>query len=92
MGGEDGGMMAEIVIISEALRSKLGDEGAKELASLINQAARGAKEGALELVVEKFERRLADLRAELVRWMFVFWVGQVAVMLGLLSFFYNLLR
>lgn len=84
--------MAEIVVIPEALRSKLGDDGTKELVNLINQVTRGAKEGAVELMVERFERRLAETKTELVRWMFVFWVGQIAVMIGLLSFFYNLLK
>ncbi|MBC7104386.1 MAG: hypothetical protein H5T97_00425 [Firmicutes bacterium] len=84
--------MAEILIIPETLRTKLGEDGARELANLINQATRGAKEGTVELMVEKFERRLAEAKTELVRWMFVFWVGQIAVMIGLLSFFYNLLK
>jgi lipoate synthase len=84
--------MAEIVVIPEALRSKLGDDGTKELVNLINQVTRGAKEVAVELMVERFERRLAETKTELVRWMFVFWVGQIAVMIGLLSFFYNLLK
>jgi hypothetical protein len=78
--------MAEIVVIPQALRSKLGDDGTRELVT------RGAKEGAVEPMVERFERRLAETKNEVVRWMFVFWVGQIAVMIGLLSFFYNLLK
>jgi hypothetical protein len=30
----------------------------------------------------KWEKRLGDLRAELIKWMFVFWLGTVATMLG----------
>ena len=30
---------------------------------------------------------LANTRAELIKWMFIFWVGQLAAMFGLLYFF-----
>jgi len=42
--------------------------------------------------VERFERRLAETKTDLIRWMFIFWTGQVIVMIGLLSFFYKLLK
>ena len=30
--------------------------------------------------------RMADMKSELVRWSFVFWIGQVAVIMALLSY------
>jgi hypothetical protein len=30
----------------------------------------------------KWEKRLGHLRAELIKWMFIFWLGTVATMLG----------
>ncbi|NPV29916.1 MAG: hypothetical protein HPY58_09755 [Firmicutes bacterium] len=84
--------MAEILVIPEVLRARLGDDGARELVNLLNQAAKGTKENTIELMVERFERRLAETKTDLIRWMFVFWTGQVVIMIGLLSFFYNLLK
>jgi hypothetical protein len=37
----------------------------------------------LALFDAKLEQRLADLKAELIKWMFLFWLGTVATMLGL---------
>ena len=37
----------------------------------------------LALFDAKPEQRLAELKAELVKWMFLFWLGTVATMLGL---------
>jgi hypothetical protein len=37
----------------------------------------------LTLFDAKLEQRLAQLKAELVKWMFLFWLGTVATMLGL---------
>ena len=34
----------------------------------------------------RFDGRMADLRAELLRWSFLFWIGQVAAMAALLAF------
>lgn len=106
--------VAEILLIPETLRSKLGDEGARELVNLINEAAKGIRENVSETGIERLERRLAETkadlekqvaetksdlekqvantRADMIKWMFVFWVGQIAVMTGLLSLFYNLIK
>jgi hypothetical protein len=37
------------------------------------------------LLTERFERRLADLRADLLKWSFLFWIGQVAAIAGMLA-------
>ncbi len=44
---------------------------------------RGQNERNLALFDAKLEQRLAELKAELVKWMFLFWLGTVATMLGL---------
>jgi hypothetical protein len=38
------------------------------------------------LLVERFDRRLAETRAELLKWSFLFWVGQVAAVAAMLAF------
>lgn len=43
----------------------------------------------ISLVEERFERRLAEVKADLIRWMFVFWVGQIGVLTGILFAFFK---
>jgi hypothetical protein len=38
------------------------------------------------LLIERFERRLAETRVDLLKWSFLFWVGQVAAIAGMLAF------
>lgn len=38
------------------------------------------------LLVERIERRFAETRAELLKWSFLFWVGQLAAIAAMLSF------
>ena len=38
------------------------------------------------LIIERFERRLAETRVDILKWSFLFWIGQVAAVGGMLSF------
>ncbi|MEW6048038.1 MAG: hypothetical protein AB1609_16440 [Bacillota bacterium] len=89
-----------VVLIPEALREKLGAEAAKELVDLINVSTRATKDSVTELMVERFERRvaetearlekrLADLESRLTWKIFGFWAGQILVMVALLEAFFR---
>lgn len=145
--GVDGVADMPLFLLPESLRSRLGEEAARDLVELVNAAGRAQREDTVMLVGERFERRvvevqsgleqritqvksdleqriaevkseleqrivevkseleqrinavkseleqrIAHLRADLIKWMFVFWMGQVAVMAGLVGLLYNLLR
>ncbi len=67
-----------------------GDKVVDELVGLLNdvdatfRAERQAQyDRNLALFDAKLEQRLAQLKAELIKWMFLFWLGTVATMLGL---------
>jgi len=57
--------MAIILHVPEALRERLGEEATKELVALLDQAARGLRENISETSAERFERRIAELKAEI---------------------------
>jgi hypothetical protein len=82
-----------ILIVGKPLREKLGDEAVDVLVELINQSQSNQKKDILEFVEEKFERRLSEevgmLRAKLIKWMFIFWIGQVGVILAILFTFFK---
>lgn len=119
----------QIISVPKSLREKLGEEGADALIEILNQAQTNQKNDIIELVGEKFERRLSEeisalrkelkednaalrtelkediaslskgmhsmrtemhsIRADLIKWMFIFWVGQVATILGILFVFFR---
>ena len=58
---------------SARIRTLIAEQGARLEARLAEQGAH-------------FDGRLADLRAELLKWSFLFWIGQVAAMAALLAF------
>jgi hypothetical protein len=78
-----------IISLPRVLREKLGDEGADSLIELINKATEKTKEDTLIFVEEKFERRLAEVKSDIIKWMFIFWVGQIGVLTGVLFAFFR---
>lgn len=83
--------------VPATLAMRLGHDGARELTELLDVEQQTWSERVLTIVTERFERRLIDetakLRVELardrfevVKWMFLFWLGQLAAMTAIMSF------
>jgi len=89
-----------IVAVEEPLHEKLGNQAVASLIRLINQSQVEQKRDILEVVEDKFEMRLtqeigkldvkiSETKADLIKWMFIFWIGQVGVILGILFAFFK---
>jgi len=85
-----------VIAVPAILKEKFGDAVMNAWLDLLNQVEERAKDRTIEVVEERFERRLAEemgrLRAEmaqmevrLIRWMFIFWIGQFASVVGTIS-------
>lgn len=83
-----------IVVIPKPLRDRLGDEASEGLSTLLTDIDQAARKDALVLAEERLERRLSEemakLRVEIagfktkvIKWMFLFWIGQIAVVAAL---------
>jgi hypothetical protein len=84
-----------------ALRERLGDQGTEALTDRVQVTAREWRDEVLETVSSRFDSRLmhevsalrvevtkelSGMRAEIIRWSFVFWITQLGAMAGLLAF------
>ena len=100
-----------VIAVPRPLREKLGEEATDALVALLNEAGAYNKDSVIEVVEERFERRLSeeigklrtelsgemgklrvemhDLRANLIQWMFLFWIGQIGVLTGILFAFFR---
>lgn len=76
-----------VIAIPRILQERLTPEGAEALVDIINKAEDQSKENIIELVEERFEKRLAQMEVRLIRWMFLFWSAQVTAVVGLFAFF-----
>ena len=82
------------LLVPAPVRHKLGDAGSDGLLTMFADTHRLAVDSferrldaQSTLLTERFDRRVAELRADLLKWSFLFWIGQlgaVAAILGLL--------
>ena len=78
-----------VITIPKILREKLTEEGAEALVDIINKADERQKEDIISFVEEKFERRLAEVKSEIIKWMFIFIFGQFWAIVGVLFVFFK---
>lgn len=83
------------LLVPATVREKLGETGADGLVTMFAEAHK--------IATESFERRLAgetgklrldmaNMKFELVKWNFFFWIGQLAAMTGILDLMLRGLR
>lgn len=75
-----------VILLPENLRQRLGEQASKEFVDLLNSTIKDAKSNILETSANRFEKRLSDIKADIIKWMFVFWVSQIAVITGILAY------
>jgi len=83
--------------LSREFYDRFGDNAVNELVGLLNDMDMTFKTELRQLNDQNFERlerriaelraEMADLKAELIKWMFLFWLGTIATMLGFGRFF-----
>ena len=70
----------------------------KAITGVVEKSLEEYKENEKDFLVTKIEfkeataelrKEMANLRAELIKWMFIFWVGQVGVITGILFAFFK---
>ena len=81
------GIMVDSLKIYEVLKAHFPEPQARSMTHAIQQAEAGIEKDLRSVLEAQFATKadLANAKAELIRWMFVFWVGQVAVTVGLLK-------
>ena len=87
-----------IITFPKILTERLTDEGARALADILNVVENSAQKNTLEIAEERFEKRISQVEAhleikisetktEIIKWMFIFWIGQAATTLGIVFVF-----
>ncbi|MEW6087197.1 MAG: hypothetical protein AB1498_02730 [bacterium] len=69
----------------EILKSKLGDKEAKSVIEYVEAKVDRKFADKSDILATKED--LANLKAEIIKWMFLFWVGQIASLIVVRVFF-----
>lgn len=73
------------------LKVKLGENEAKALTEYVETKVEKSLEKERDILatkedIYKIEVKLTDTKSEIIKWMFIFWIGQITVTLGILYF------
>ncbi len=74
------------------LSEKVGTETAENLTSYIEKKIKDEYNSKSDIIatkedLAKLETKIAESKADTIKWMFIFWIGQIAVTFGLILLF-----
>jgi len=78
--------VAEIELY-EILKPKIGEKEARTLVEYIETKVDRKLEEKKDVLATKED--IANLRADIIKWMFLFWIGQLASLLAILQIFFK---
>ncbi|MDO8445547.1 MAG: hypothetical protein Q7T53_05500 [Deltaproteobacteria bacterium] len=91
--------MAETIPVTEIelyeiLRSKLGDKEAKNLVEYVETRVERKFEEKKDVLATKqditnLDVKIEQVKSEIIKWMFLFWVGQLASLIAILQIFFK---
>ena len=80
-------MIVSEIKLYELLKAKLGEKEAEAFVEILEKKVDHKFYDAKQLLATKED--LANNKAELIKWMFIFWIGQITVIAGLLTYFFS---
>ena len=66
----------------QIIKQKLGDAEAEALVTFVDTKIKEANEQNLKVLATKED--LANTKAEIIKWMFIFWIGTISVLSGII--------
>ncbi|MBF0342809.1 MAG: hypothetical protein HQL06_01130 [Nitrospirae bacterium] len=88
--------MSKTIESYNLLKDKLGEEATKAVIDTFDEVSENAKKEAatkadlqvLKTEIEaRFDAKLSELKADILKWTFLFWIGQLAAMTALFRYF-----
>ncbi len=80
-------MIVSEIKLYELLKARLGEKEAEAFVEILEKKVDRKFEDAKQTMATKED--LANAKAELIKWMFIFWIGQITVIAGLLAYFFT---
>ena len=80
-------MVVSEIRLYELLKTKLGTEEAEAFIEILENKVDKKFDEAKNLLATKQD--LAENKAELIKWMFIFWIGQLASFIAIAKFFFK---
>ena len=75
-------MIVSEITLFNTLKAKLGEQEAQTVVEGIKSAVKEEFEVKKEILATKQD--LSEVKAEIIKWMFIFWIGSIGVLSGIM--------
>jgi hypothetical protein len=75
-------MQITSIELYDMLKPKLGEKEEGSLVRFVETHADDTLKNKMDVLATKVQ--VADMRTDIIKWMFIFWIGQIAVISGIL--------
>ncbi len=82
-------MVVSEIQLYNLLKAKIGDREAEAFIEILEKKVEKGINERKDVLVAEIETKIAQSEARLTLRMFYFWLGQIAVIAGLLAYFFN---
>lgn len=87
-------MVVSEIRLYELLKAKLGNTEAEAFIEILENKVDKKFDDAKETLATKQDiaetnQRISETKAELIKWMFIFWIGQLASFIAIAKFFFK---
>ena len=85
-------IVTSVLQLFRILKERLGEKEAEALVEFVDAKFKDQNESNTKVLATKEDiavtrTMIADTKAELIRWMFIFWIGQIAATFGFILLF-----
>ena len=87
-------MVVSEIRLYELLKAKIGNAEAEAFIEILENKVDKKFDAAKEILATKQDlaetnQRISETKAELIKWMFIFWIGQLASFIAIAKFFFK---
>ncbi len=94
-------MITSEIQLFQILKQKLGEKEAEALVEFVDVKLKENNEQNFKVVatkqdisdtkdeIRKLEIKMADTKADIIKWMFIFWIGQLASFIAIAKFIFH---
>jgi hypothetical protein len=80
-------MIVSEIKLYELLKSRLGEQEAEAFVDILEKKVENKFSDEKNTIVGEIDARISASKADMIKWMFIFWIGQIAATFGFILLF-----
>jgi hypothetical protein len=82
-------MVVSEIQLYELLKAKIGEKEAEAFVTILEAKVARKFSDEKNSIVSEIEAKIAESKADVIKWMFIFWIGQLASFIAIAKFIFH---